>query len=344
MRRQPQQRQHPGPERARGEPLAGGRVERQLVLREDAAGEREVLRRLAEGHGHVRGPQRVLLAQPLLDRPRDPAQLPLAVERALGTDGDSAAARRQLLDGLGAGERFEARRRPARPLARLAVDGDEHAGAVRQGRDERLLARVEELERVDEHEARQPGTVLDRLRGQRGRLAGIAPAAIGQCAPVGVVDVAQRAEVGAPRLRGGFREGRRLDIRGHQLRHGLGDERVQARLLGDRLEAASPARGDALQRDAPQQVRRHVPRQRPPGGVQARVLRQRGDIEVERDAAPRDQAAAELVAVPRRRHEHERRGEAVVLVAPRGVLDEPPGLAGPRGPVHHRQLAHHCRL
>ena len=119
---------------------------------------------------------------------------------------------------------------------------------------------------------------------------------------------------------------------------------MQARLLGDRLEAAGPARGDALQRDAPQQVRRHVPRQRPPGGVQARVLGQRGDIEVERDAALRDQAAAELIAVPRRRHEHERGGEAVVLVAPRGVIDEPPGLAGPGGPVHHHQLAHHRRL
>ena len=154
VRRQPQQREHPGPERPRGEPLAGGRVERQLVLREDAAGEREVLRRLAEGHGHVRGPQRVLLAQPLLDRPRDPAQLRLGVERAMGADAGSAAARRQLLDGLGAGERFEARCRPARPLARLAIDGEQHAGAVRQGRDERLLARVEELERVDEHETR----------------------------------------------------------------------------------------------------------------------------------------------------------------------------------------------
>ena len=113
---------------------------------------------------------------------------------------------------------------------------------------------------------------------------------------------------------------------------------------GDRLEAASPARGDALQRDAPQQVRRHLPRQRPPGGVQARVLRQRRNIEVERDAALRDQAAAELIAVPRRRHEHERGGEAVVLVAPRGAIDEPPGLAGPRGPVRHHQLAHHRRL
>ena len=154
VRRQPQQRQHPGPERPRGEPLAGGRVERQLVLREDAAGEREVLRRLAEGHGHVRGPQCVLLAQPLLDRPRDPAQLRLGVERAMGADGGSAAARRQLLDGRGAGERFEARCRPARPFARLAIDGDQHAGAVREGGDERLLARVEELERVDEYEAR----------------------------------------------------------------------------------------------------------------------------------------------------------------------------------------------
>ena len=46
----------------------------QLVLREDAAGEREVLGCLAESHGHVRRPQRLLLAQPLLDRPRDPAQ------------------------------------------------------------------------------------------------------------------------------------------------------------------------------------------------------------------------------------------------------------------------------
>ena len=154
VRRQPQQRQHPGPERPRGEPLAGGRVERQLVLREDAAGEREVLRRLAEGHGHVRGPQRVLLAQPLLDRPRDPAQLRLGVERAMGADGGRAVTRRQLLDGRGAGERFEARGRPARPLARLAIDGDQHAGALRQGGDERLLARVEELERVDEYEAR----------------------------------------------------------------------------------------------------------------------------------------------------------------------------------------------
>ena len=154
VRRQPQQRQHPGPERARGEPLAGGRVERQLVLREDAAGEREVLRRLAEGDGHVRGPQRILLAQPLLDRPRDPAQLRLAVERAMGADGGRAATRCRFLDGRGAGERFEARCRPACPLARLAIDGDQHAGAVRQGDDERLLARVEERERVDEHETR----------------------------------------------------------------------------------------------------------------------------------------------------------------------------------------------
>ena len=112
----------------------------------------------------------------------------------------------------------------------------------------------------------------------------------------------------------------------------------------NRLEAAGPARGDALQRDAPQQVRRHVPRQRPAGGVQARVLGQRGDIEIERDAAPRDQATAELIAVPRRRHEHERRGEAVVLVAPRGAIDEPPGLPGPGGPAHHHQLTHHPRL
>ncbi len=131
VRGQPQQRQHPGPERARGEPLAGGGVERQLVLREDAAGERKVLRRLAEGHGHVRGPQRVLLAQPLLDRPRDPAQLRLGVERAMGAGAGGAVARRQLL-GCGAGDkRFEARCRPARPLARLAIDGDQHVGASR---------------------------------------------------------------------------------------------------------------------------------------------------------------------------------------------------------------------
>ena len=104
---QAQQRQHPGPERARGEALAGGRVEGQLVLGEDAAGEREVLRRLAEGHGHVRGPQRVLLAQPLLDRTRDPAQLRLGVEGAMGAGAGSAVVRRQLLDGRAAGERFE---------------------------------------------------------------------------------------------------------------------------------------------------------------------------------------------------------------------------------------------
>ena len=65
-----------------------------------------MLRCLAEGHGHVRGPQGVVLAQPLLDRPRDPAQLRFAVEGATGADIGSAVARRQLLR-CRAGKRFE---------------------------------------------------------------------------------------------------------------------------------------------------------------------------------------------------------------------------------------------
>ncbi len=35
------------------------------------------------------------------------------------------------------------------------------------------------------------------------------------------------------------------------------------------------------------------------------------------------------------RHQHERPGEAVVVVASRGIFDEPHGLARPSGPAHH---------
>ena len=74
--------------------------------------------------------------------------------------------------------------------------------------------------------------------------------------------------------------------------------------MSNRLEAPGSAGLNAVQRYAPQQVCRHLPRQGLPRSVQACVLGQRGYIEVECDTALPDKAPAELIAVARRRHEN----------------------------------------
>ena len=298
-------------------------------------------RRLPEHHRKVRGPQRGVGTQRLLDRPRDLAELRLGIEGRARLDACGHDAWRQLLVDRTRDERVEALRGPARTLAPLSVERDRHLGTARERGHEGKFARVEELEGVDKHEPRQVPAVLDRLSGERRRLARVEPLAVLEETPVRGVHRGQRCVVGAARAPRGLHDGRGLDARADEFSDGPREECMQARRVGDRREARCPTRLDLGTRGALQQLHRHI---RGRDGAAVRNAPgeevERCHLEVERDAAALDDAPPELVAVAGRRHEHERRGESVRLDAPGRERDEALGLPRPWRPADDGQPAH----
>ena len=95
---EPEQAPREDAEGAAGERLPRGGIEREVVLGEDLAGEREVRAEPPEGDGAVRRPERALARQQVLDLARDAAELILAVGREAAADLGPAGAARRLLD------------------------------------------------------------------------------------------------------------------------------------------------------------------------------------------------------------------------------------------------------
>ena len=154
-------------------------------------------RGLAEHDRDVGWPQRGILGERALDGARHPAQLSFGVGRSVRADRGRAGLRRRLFSLRPGDELLDPFRSPARPFAAFGVERDRHLGALGERREQSDLRGTQQLERIDQDEARHVRRLLDRVRSDCSCFAGITPAVVVEGSAIGRVNVGQREVVGA---------------------------------------------------------------------------------------------------------------------------------------------------